>query len=165
MTETTKSKGLLVIEACKALAWPFVTLVFLTLFYSPVHHLISNLADRMQDVYSVKLGELELSVRKGELPTPPNETAKALKSFDETLFTELLSLTDGGGPCFPEDNPNNNPRYVALKKLEKLKQITFFAEKQTHEWCKNPHKTKLTDSGRETREFLITLLSSQISPK
>jgi|GEM_PF-3518008 len=165
MTDATKSEGLIVVETAKALAWPFVALVFLALFYSPVRQLVSNVAERMQDINSVKLGQLELSVRKSDLPIPSNETAKVLKSFDGTLFTELLGLSDGSGPCFPDENLNNNPEYIALKKLEKLKQITLVAEKQTNEWCANPYKTALTDSGRETRSFLIALLSSQIGSK
>ncbi|MAI30339.1 MAG: hypothetical protein CMM07_01555 [Rhodopirellula sp.] len=162
MSDDRHSRAIVFIEAIKALAWPTVTLTFLILFYSPVYQLVDNAADRILDVYSLKLGDLELRVRKNDLPIPSNETASVLESFDASMVTELLGISGEGGACFPYENLNNHPRYETLKKLDELNQITFIAEEQTEEWCENPHQIILTESGKDTQSFIVKLIASQI---
>lgn len=155
-------RGSVVVEVVKAVIWPGVVLIVVGLFYAPLHDMIDILSRRSADIQSLKLGQLELNIRVSDLPVPSRETAVAIASFDARMLIELLGLQESGGPCFPDQDFRNTAKYIALSKLAKLDQIKLVAERGTTDICMNPHSVTLTETGKQTREFVLNLVTSQV---
>lgn len=149
------------LEATKIVIWPAVVLLMTSVFYRPLYTAADHLAKNMGNLEKLKIGQLELNLRASDLPVPTDETAKVLKSFSDLMFTELLSIKGDGGPCFQDPNLESNPKYLALRELARLEQITFVPNKKSEDFCPNSHATRLTKNGEATKKFVIDLMATQ----
>ncbi|HEV7411905.1 MAG TPA: hypothetical protein VGO01_25745 [Bradyrhizobium sp.] len=153
-----------IVELVKAAMWPFVVLIILILFYAPLNRTLQSLADRSDDIQTIKLGSLELNIRSRDLPTPSPDVAKTLVVMDGPLITELLSYRDSrGGPCFAVDETVDS-RLPNFLKLAKLGLITL-KKGVGNNICPNPYELSVTPLGQQTADFVLSIISAAISGK
>jgi hypothetical protein len=154
-----------IVELVKAAMWPIVVLVILVLFYTPLHRTLQSLADRSDDIQTIKLGSLELNIRARDLPTPSSDVAKAVVEMDGPSITELLNYRGSrGGPCFAA-NETLDTRLLTFKKLEKLGLITFKKAVANSVVCPNPYELSVTPLGQQTADFILGVISTAVSGK
>jgi len=153
-----------IVDLLKSAMWPLLIAIVVLVFYRPLYRTLDAISRRSEQIRTIKLGQLELDIREGDLPIPPLEVASVLPSLDEPMLVLLLDANHGGGGvCFPEPGPlETNPRYQTLKKLEQINQLRMTPEVQSNSSCQNPQEIEITDNGRKTSEFLIQLLTSQV---
>jgi hypothetical protein len=152
--------GTQIIQLVKAVAWPLLALVAIMLFYSPIYTTLDAISRRSEEVQTIKLGQLELSIRASDLPRPSPEVAKIITSLDEQMIVQLLAIDGPVYRCF-NNQLETNSLYLIHKSLADKKQITLTKSKEL-QGCENHHSVDLTDGGKKTREFLVSLLTKQI---
>ena len=81
----------------KALAWPLVALLALSLFYKPVETTLDTISARSNDIEDVKLGSIELKIRASELPRSTAAVAKSIIGLLEPELVMLLEIAPVGG--------------------------------------------------------------------
>jgi hypothetical protein len=150
----------------KAAIWPFVVLVSLALFYSPVHRTLDSLAQRSDSIQTIKLGNLELDIKASDLPSPNSATANALRLVDQSMILELLPIDVKYGTPKCYFSLTEDQQYITDEKLSKLRLIDFKQEDPGKgPPCDNLHRAKFTPLGLEVRDFLLKVIAIEISGK
>lgn len=130
------SAAMLIVDLVNAALWPAIALLALLIFYGPVHTTLSSISRRSEQIETIKVGQLELTIRKADLRVPSPEAATVLTSFDEDMLLYLLSITPGatGGYCSAE-NATADPKQAAERKLAQLGQLESVREETRDSWC------------------------------
>ena len=148
-------------------AWPTVALIALLVFSGPLRMLTTGLAERFDDVTTLKLGSVELVLDTRDLPKANKEIGEVLKSLNaddfEVFFDSFSLSTDPALPsgyCFGQDDDRfkKNERLVSLGLLAMTKDQTSAPT----DWCENPHDVYLTPIGMQTRDYIYALVASQL---
>jgi hypothetical protein len=152
------------VDLTKAAMWPMIALLIIILFYGPIRHTLESLAQRSDEIQTIKLGSLELDIRARDLPSPKLEVANALKASDTGVITELFSNLRGGGQCYSPDE-NSDTRFPHDSKLAQLGLITLTRDEKPASFCPHSYSVSITPLGRDSADFLLLLIEAQIKGK
>jgi hypothetical protein len=150
-------------DLLKAAMWPSVILIAFVLFYKPVNRMLNSLADRSDDIQTIKVGTLELSIRQKDITAPRPAVAAALQQMSAQEVETLFARESNTGACYSDGK--NDARYKKDERLVQLGLITMISEKNSQSWCPNSHAVTVTELGKETKSFITGLLSEIVVKK
>jgi hypothetical protein len=125
---------------------------------------LESLAQRSDEIQTIKLGSLELDIRARDLPSPKLEVANALKATDAGLITELFSNLRGGGQCYIPDE-NTDTRFLQDSKLAELGLIKLTRLENPASFCPHSYSVSITLLGHDSVNYLLLLIEAQIAGK
>lgn len=146
------------IDLVKAALWPAVAAVTLLLFYAPVTVIMESLARRADQINVIKLGAMEINVSASSLPKASSEVASILSKLNDEGLRVLLGSQEEIRYCTADEDPKTEELMQSL-----VAAGTGVLSTEEHPDCENYYFIKLSAGGRDAKEFVFDLLSSQIA--
>lgn len=145
----------------KAIAWPLVVVVALLLFRPQIGRLVGE-----ADTLNVGNLSFKRSSLLGQTAKP--EVLKALEGLSEssinTLFARNLATTCFGPPVLAEPVRNDHAQLIKNGLLEEISATELQIACQSSNIPNPNFGVRLTDLGKDTRIFLLRVLSQFTNP-
>jgi hypothetical protein len=146
----------------KAIAWPLVVVVALLLFRSQIGKLVGE-----ADTLNVGNLSFKRSSTLGQTAKP--QVLKALEGLSEssinTLFARNLAITCFGPPVLAEPTRNDHAQLIKNGLLEEIAATELQTACQSSNLPTPNFGVRLTDLGKDTRNFLFRVLSQFSNPQ
>ena len=158
-----------ILEFLAKCLWPLITIVLLTSFWTPLHMIAKKLPNLLDRATQVRIGNLSVAlIDQSRIQTSP-EVQAASKGMTNIALRRMMQLTQAGGGlthCNIDSDRSSYEDYVtADKELERrglASKRPSPSQDQAH--YSDCYVVNSTDLGRQTQEFLVSLLVLGVSP-
>ena len=157
MPERAPPTGLL--DVVKAAFWPGIAILAFVCFGSPLVAVLNAVPSIISSVDSVDISGVKFHVARGTvLPQPAAAVTTALRLMNKSDIDLILSVAPDTQYCDSQGVAVYN-RLDTLRKLGLAEHIT----QSSSLTC--PAFTRLDDAGKQVRDYLIAVITSQIDKK
>ena len=120
-----KSARVAAIELVGSALWPTVAITIAIFFAPSIKILLDSAASQVKNATTVKVGSIELTVSKDNIPSPPDSVAAILPHLGADDIEFIISRNSGEGPdtyCY--ENAGNRE----IDEIKHLKTLGIFTE-------------------------------------
>src|ERR1700692_868285 len=153
-----KSRLEVAADLTKAVAWPFVVVFIVAVFWTPLHELAHRAPLLIDQSESITIAGVSIKLDQRLKGKASPDISKALAAMSPESIRRLLGTTSSFWDSNISDAREENSQLLSLGLVEEIppNELNGFSGQQGRRY---DFGIRLTERGRQVQEFLFTLIS------